>query len=79
MHMTTPKAHRTPTLTDASPQGKKRKQSVGETSSPRKSFKVTIRQKNQSTTPIPPPGDDREMDEMAEETLLSLTLYKTAL
>ncbi|GJX55172.1 hypothetical protein Tco_0285069 [Tanacetum coccineum] len=60
-------------------EGKKRKQSVRETSSPRKSLKVAIRQKKQSTTPIPPPGDDRERDEMAEATLLSLTLYKTAL
>ncbi|GKA05910.1 hypothetical protein Tco_0685030, partial [Tanacetum coccineum] len=33
----------------------------------------------QSTTPLPPLGDDRERDEMAEATLLSLTLYKTAL
>ncbi|GJU80300.1 hypothetical protein Tco_1282665, partial [Tanacetum coccineum] len=32
-HKSTPRAHRTPTLT-ASPQGKKRKQSVGESSSP---------------------------------------------
>ncbi|GKA28758.1 hypothetical protein Tco_0715003 [Tanacetum coccineum] len=78
-HRTTPRAYKTPTLTAASPQGKKRKQSVGETSSPRKSLKVTIRQKKQSTTPIPPHGDDRERDEMAEATLLSLTLYKTAL
>ncbi|GJU44216.1 hypothetical protein Tco_1201482 [Tanacetum coccineum] len=35
----------TPTLTAASPQEKKRKQSDGETSSPRKSLKVTIKQK----------------------------------
>ncbi|GJV37621.1 retrovirus-related pol polyprotein from transposon TNT 1-94 [Tanacetum coccineum] len=53
-HKTTPRAHRTPTLTAASPQG-------------------------QSITSIPPPGDDRERDEIAEATLLSLTLYKTAL
>ncbi|GKC85160.1 hypothetical protein Tco_1140877 [Tanacetum coccineum] len=43
-HKSTPRAHRTPTLT-ASPQGKKRKQSDGETSSPQKSLKVTIKQK----------------------------------
>ncbi|GKE50401.1 hypothetical protein Tco_1481659 [Tanacetum coccineum] len=43
-HRSTPRAHRTPTLT-ASPQGKKRKQSVGESSSPQKSLKITIRQK----------------------------------
>ncbi|GJS81413.1 hypothetical protein Tco_0747954 [Tanacetum coccineum] len=41
----TPRAHRTPTLTVASPQGKKRKQSVGESSLPQKSLKITIRQK----------------------------------
>ncbi|GJW59830.1 hypothetical protein Tco_0109165 [Tanacetum coccineum] len=35
--------------------------------------------KKQSTTLLPPPGDDKERDEMAEATLLSLTLYKTAL
>ncbi|GKF92237.1 hypothetical protein Tco_0278956, partial [Tanacetum coccineum] len=49
-HRTTPRAYKTPTLTAASPQRKKRKQSAGETSSPRKSLKVTIGQKKQSTT-----------------------------
>ncbi|GKC31582.1 hypothetical protein Tco_1038876 [Tanacetum coccineum] len=85
----------TPTLT-VSPQGKKRKQIVVESSSaqkllkitirptrelcsPRKSHKITIRKKKQSTTPIPPPGDDRERDKVAEATILSLTLHKTAL
>ncbi|GKC69560.1 hypothetical protein Tco_1115443 [Tanacetum coccineum] len=78
-HRTTPRAYRTPTLTVASPQGKKRKQVFGETSLLRKPLKVTIRQKKQSTTLILPPGDDIESDEMAEATLISLTLYKTAL
>ncbi|GJR14757.1 hypothetical protein Tco_0797409 [Tanacetum coccineum] len=59
--------------------GKKRKQSAGEASSLRQSFKVTIRQKKHSTTLIPPPSDDKERDEIAETTLLSLTLHKTAL
>ncbi|GJZ67361.1 hypothetical protein Tco_0630601 [Tanacetum coccineum] len=45
-HMTKPRAHKTPTLTAASPQGKKRKQS---------------------------------RDEIAEETLLSLALHRTAI
>ncbi|GKB51071.1 hypothetical protein Tco_0901824 [Tanacetum coccineum] len=36
----------TPTLTIASPQGKKRKQCVGESSSSQKSLKITIRQKH---------------------------------
>ncbi|GJZ84650.1 retrovirus-related pol polyprotein from transposon TNT 1-94 [Tanacetum coccineum] len=44
-YRTTPRAHRTPTLTAVSPRGKKRKQSARETSSPRKSLKVTIKQK----------------------------------
>nr|GEX86248.1 ankyrin repeat-containing protein [Tanacetum cinerariifolium] len=42
-HKNTPRAHRTPTLTFDSPQGKKRKQSAKETSSPIKSLKVTIK------------------------------------
>ncbi|GJV44236.1 hypothetical protein Tco_1428772, partial [Tanacetum coccineum] len=50
MHRTTPRAHRTATLIAASPRGNKRKQSARETSSPRKSLKVTIRKKKQSTT-----------------------------
>nr|GEY75188.1 hypothetical protein [Tanacetum cinerariifolium] len=45
MYRSTPRAHMTSTLTSASPQGKKRKQSVGESSSPQKSLKITIRQK----------------------------------
>ncbi|GJS89956.1 hypothetical protein Tco_0772592 [Tanacetum coccineum] len=78
-HMSTPRAHRTPTVSTASPQGKKRKQTVRESSSPRKSYKITFRKKKQSTTPILPPGDDRERDEVAEATIISLTLYKTTL
>ncbi|GJR57232.1 hypothetical protein Tco_1499394 [Tanacetum coccineum] len=68
-----------PTLTTTSPQKKKRKQVAGETSSPRKSLKVTIKQNKPSTTPIPPHSDDRERGEMAKATLLSLTLHETAL
>ncbi|GKC07645.1 hypothetical protein Tco_0999255 [Tanacetum coccineum] len=45
----------------------------------RKSLKITIKKKKQSTTPIPPLGDDRESDEVAEATIPSLTLHKTAL
>nr|GEV13802.1 hypothetical protein [Tanacetum cinerariifolium] len=75
-HRSTPRAHRTPTLTTASPQGKKRKQTVGESSSTRKLHKITIRKKKQCTTLIPLTGDDRERD---EETILSLTLHKTTL
>ncbi|GJR22361.1 hypothetical protein Tco_0970888 [Tanacetum coccineum] len=59
--------------------GKKRKQIVRESSSPRKSHKITIRKKKQSTTLLPPLGDDRERDKVAEATILSLTLHKTDL
>ncbi|GKE08702.1 hypothetical protein Tco_1412253 [Tanacetum coccineum] len=79
MHRSTPRAHRTPTLTIASSQRKKRKQRAGETSSPRKPLKVTIRQKKQSTPSIPPPSDDKERDDIAKVTLLSLILHKTVL
>ncbi|GJU15647.1 hypothetical protein Tco_1143613 [Tanacetum coccineum] len=68
-HRTTPRAYKTPTLTAASPQGKKRKQIAEETSSARKLLKVTIKQKV-NTTSIPPPSDGRERDEIAEATLL---------
>ncbi|GJT34192.1 hypothetical protein Tco_0924611 [Tanacetum coccineum] len=44
--------------------GKKRKQSTREISSP---------------TSVPPPSDEKEIDEIAEATLLSLTLHKTVL
>ncbi|GKA01599.1 hypothetical protein Tco_0674264 [Tanacetum coccineum] len=59
--------------------GKKRKQIDRESSSLRKSQKITIKKKKQSTTLIPPPSDDQERDEVAEATILSLTLHKTAL
>ncbi|GKE35180.1 hypothetical protein Tco_1454502, partial [Tanacetum coccineum] len=58
---------------------KKRKQVDGETSSLRKSLKVTIKQKKQSITPILPPSDDKEMDEITKATLLSFALHKTAI
>nr|GEW07160.1 hypothetical protein [Tanacetum cinerariifolium] len=38
-------------------------------SSPSKTNKITIRRKQQSTTPILPLGDDRERDEVAEEEI----------
>ncbi|GKC39463.1 hypothetical protein Tco_1051847, partial [Tanacetum coccineum] len=38
--------------------GNKRKQTAGESSSPRKSQKITIMKKKQSSIPIPPPDDD---------------------
>nr|GEX82809.1 hypothetical protein [Tanacetum cinerariifolium] len=42
-------------------------------------LKITIKKKKQITTPILPSGDDQERDEVAEATILSLTLHKTAL
>ncbi|GJS24294.1 hypothetical protein Tco_0452926 [Tanacetum coccineum] len=72
-------AHRSPTLTTYIAPKKKRKQVSGETSSPRNSLKVTIKQKKPSTTPIPPPSDDRERDEIVEATHLSPTLHKTTI
>ncbi|GJX16750.1 hypothetical protein Tco_0217582 [Tanacetum coccineum] len=45
-HRSTPRAHRTPTISTDSPLGKKRKQIVGESSSPQKLLKITIRQKH---------------------------------
>ncbi|GKB57150.1 hypothetical protein Tco_0913336 [Tanacetum coccineum] len=55
--------------------GKKKKQSVRETSSPRKSLKVTIKLKPK-TISIPPPSDDRERDKIAEATLLKEEIEK---
>ncbi|GKC48313.1 hypothetical protein Tco_1066035 [Tanacetum coccineum] len=78
-HRTTPSALRSPTLTTDIASKKKRKQVAGETSSLRKSFKVTIQKKKAKTTPIPPPSDDQERDDIAKATLLSLTLHKNAL
>ncbi|GKD11755.1 hypothetical protein Tco_1196162, partial [Tanacetum coccineum] len=47
-HRSTTRAHRKPTLINASPQEKKRKQIVRESSSPRKMLKITIKQKKVS-------------------------------
>ncbi|GKA73423.1 hypothetical protein Tco_0779725 [Tanacetum coccineum] len=69
----TPSAHRIPTSTaivSNDVQKKKRKQVAEELSTPRKSLKVTIKKLKQSLTLIPPPSDDREMDEIVEATLL---------
>nr|GEW26365.1 hypothetical protein [Tanacetum cinerariifolium] len=71
----TPRAPRTSTVSASPQESKKRKQTIGESSSKR----IIIKKKNQSTPSIPLPGDDRERDEMAEATILSLTLHKTAL
>ncbi|GJZ39655.1 hypothetical protein Tco_0586218 [Tanacetum coccineum] len=44
-HRITPSAHRSPTISASPPESKKRKQIAGESSSPRKSLKITIKQK----------------------------------
>ncbi|GKB43393.1 hypothetical protein Tco_0888335 [Tanacetum coccineum] len=75
----TPRATRTPNPKDFVQKKCKSKQVVVETSSPRKFLKLTIKQKKPSTTPIPPPNDDRERVKIAEATLLSLALHKTAM
>ncbi|GJY45562.1 hypothetical protein Tco_0434625 [Tanacetum coccineum] len=71
----TPRAHRSPIVSANHLEKKKRKQTTKVSSLPRK----IIKQKKQSTPSIPPPRDDRERDAIAEATLLSLTLHKTAL
>ncbi|GJT31141.1 hypothetical protein Tco_0911416 [Tanacetum coccineum] len=71
----TPRAHRSPTVYANPLEMKKRKLTAGESSSPRR----IIKKKKQPTPSIPPPGDDRERDAIAEATLLSLALHKTAL
>ncbi|GKD81159.1 hypothetical protein Tco_1347998 [Tanacetum coccineum] len=71
----TPRAPKTPTVFASPQESKKRKQTARESSSRR----VIIKNKKPNTPSIPPPGDDRERDEMAKATILSLTLHKTAL
>nr|GFA42448.1 hypothetical protein [Tanacetum cinerariifolium] len=78
----TPSAHRTPApvvvvvvVVNDVVDKKKRKHVAGETSSPRKSLKVTTMKKKLSTTPISPPSDDKEWDEIAEATLLNEKSY----
>nr|GFA03568.1 hypothetical protein [Tanacetum cinerariifolium] len=48
-------------------------------SSPKPSLKICVKKMKPSTTPIQPASDDIERDEIAEVTLLSLTMHKTAL
>ncbi|GJZ44500.1 hypothetical protein Tco_0591755, partial [Tanacetum coccineum] len=74
-----PIATRTPNLFDDVVQKKRKgKQFDGETSTPRKSLKITIKQqKFISTTPLPP-SDDQERDDIHKATLLSLALHKIA-
>nr|GEV77012.1 hypothetical protein [Tanacetum cinerariifolium] len=78
----TPGAHMTPTPTtivgDVFQKKRKRKQVAEETSSPKPSLKIRVKQNKLSTTPIPPPSDDKERDEIAEATQMSLALHKTA-
>ncbi|GJS77379.1 hypothetical protein Tco_0727260 [Tanacetum coccineum] len=80
----TPRAPRTlnpatAVVDDVVSEKKKGERVAGETSSPRSSLKVQIRQQSSfTTTSIPPLSDDRERDEIHEATLSSLTMHKTA-
>ncbi|GJU36155.1 hypothetical protein Tco_1184509 [Tanacetum coccineum] len=67
----TPRAHRSPTVSANPLETKKRKQTAGESSSPRR----ILKKKKQPTPFISPPGDDRERDEIAEATLLNKESY----
>ncbi|GJS58796.1 hypothetical protein Tco_0653580 [Tanacetum coccineum] len=67
-HRSTPSAHRIPTLT-TSPQRRKRKQSAGESSSPRQLHKITIKRKKPSTTLILPPTEAQENVAKVQEKL----------
>ncbi|GKD93888.1 hypothetical protein Tco_1373725 [Tanacetum coccineum] len=71
-------ANRTPHLVDDVVQNKKRKRTAGETSSPKPSFNIRVRQQKPISTTIPPPSDDHKRDDIAKATLLSLALNKTA-
>ncbi|GKE36153.1 hypothetical protein Tco_1455475, partial [Tanacetum coccineum] len=67
-----PRAHRTPTVSTASPQGKKRKKIVRGSSSPRKSHKITIRKKKQTAeaqeniAKVQEKLDEKEIEKMVE-------------
>nr|GFB35302.1 hypothetical protein [Tanacetum cinerariifolium] len=60
-NMNIPRAHRSPIVSATPLETKKRKQTAGESSSPRR----IIKKKRPPTPSIPSPGDDRERDEMA--------------
>nr|GEZ98925.1 hypothetical protein [Tanacetum cinerariifolium] len=78
-----PSAHRPPTPTtivgNVVQKKRNRKQVAEETSSPKPSLKIRVKKMKPSITPIPPPNDDRERDEIVKATLLSVTMYKTAI
>ncbi|GJW47456.1 hypothetical protein Tco_0079102 [Tanacetum coccineum] len=66
----TPRAYRSPTISANPLEMKKRKQTAGEYSLPRRIIK-----KKQPIPSILPPGDDRERDAIAEATLLNEESY----
>ncbi|GKC65544.1 uncharacterized mitochondrial protein-like protein [Tanacetum coccineum] len=72
----TPRATRTLHLVDDIVQKKKRKHAAGETSLPKPSLKIHVRQQKPISTTIPPPSDDKKRDDIAEATLPSLALHK---
>ncbi|GJU49587.1 hypothetical protein Tco_1219142 [Tanacetum coccineum] len=72
----TPRATRAPNPDDV--QKRKGKQDAGETSSPKPSLKIIIKQKKVTPTTPLPPSDDQERDDILEATQLGLALEKTA-
>ncbi|GKD61056.1 hypothetical protein Tco_1298565 [Tanacetum coccineum] len=67
------------TIKDDNPLRKRKgKQAVKESSSPKKSLKIKIRQLKPTSTTHLPPSDDQERDDLIEATQLSLALDKTA-
>nr|GEV46547.1 hypothetical protein [Tanacetum cinerariifolium] len=70
--------HRTPNPVDVQKRKRKEKQVVKETSSPKKSLKIKIRQQKPISITHLPPSDDQERDYLIEATQLSLALDKIA-
>ncbi|GJY80274.1 hypothetical protein Tco_0493025, partial [Tanacetum coccineum] len=69
-HRPTPRAHRIPTVSTASPQGKKRKQIVGESSSPHKSLEPGSHKEN--TEHVDVDDDEERVDEKKDDEMGSL-------
>nr|GFD27059.1 hypothetical protein [Tanacetum cinerariifolium] len=77
-HRSTPRAYKTPTFI-AIPQKKKEEVRCWRIQFTKKVTQITIKKEKQRTPSIPPPRNDKESDEIFEDTPLSLTLCKTAL
>nr|GEY03851.1 hypothetical protein [Tanacetum cinerariifolium] len=73
---TTGKSTRTPNPEVVQKRKRKGKQVAGESSSPKPSLKIRIKQQKVTPTTPLPPSDDQECDEIIESTQLSLALEK---